>query len=173
MKKFYTAAVVFALLSVTAPAHAATIGPTDALDITFANGDTLSGEIGWWFDVYTPGFSFPFPGPSGLEFNGGPFFGPQGAPNGYTINGPFASVYAVLADVPDLTPNEFFLNSSFQSIVNGTPDGSPGIGGTVSCVSGCSVGATPLPAALLLFGSGLLALAGFAWWRKITSASRV
>jgi hypothetical protein len=74
-RKLAAAVALVALLTVTASARAATIGPTDALNITFANGDTLSGEIGWWFDVYSPGYSFPFSGPSGLEFNGGPFFG--------------------------------------------------------------------------------------------------
>jgi hypothetical protein len=39
------------------------------------------------------------------------------------------------------------------------------IGGTVNCVGGCDINAVPLPAALPLFGSGLLALAGIAWLR--------
>jgi hypothetical protein len=68
-----SAAVAFvALLIVTA--RAATIGPTDALNMTFANGDTLSREIGWWFDVYTPGYSFPFSGPSGFGVQRRPVF---------------------------------------------------------------------------------------------------
>jgi hypothetical protein len=81
-------------------------------------------------------------------------------------------VYAVLADVPDLTPNEFFLNSSFQSIVNGTPDGIPGVSGTVTCITGCSVAATPLPDALRMFGAALFALGGFAAWRSTAKTSR-
>jgi hypothetical protein len=35
--------------------------------------------------------------------------------------------------------------------------------GTVNCVVGCDVSAVPLPAALPLFGSGVIALAGLAW----------
>ena len=112
------------------------------------------------------GASFPFTGPTGLTINGYPFLGGQGAPNGYTINGVSASLYAILADVPNLTPNEFFLDSSYGSVVGGSPDGIPGVSGTVSCVSGCGVSAVPIPAASPLFGSALLALAGLAAYRS-------
>jgi PEP-CTERM motif len=51
-----------------------------------------------------------------------------------------------------------------------TLNGTPGVSGNVAwCVplSGeCGFTATPLPAALCLFGSGVLALAGFAWRRR-------
>ena len=44
------AAAVFALLTMIAPAHAATIpNAIEAVDITFANGWTLTGEMEWHY----------------------------------------------------------------------------------------------------------------------------
>jgi hypothetical protein len=111
------AAAVFVLLAVTAPARAMMVDPPPAIDkvnITFANGDTLTGEIGWFPPGDpNPGYSFPFIGPTGLTFNGGPYFRQAEAPNGYTIPGVLTGtdIYAILADVPYLTPNEFFLGN--------------------------------------------------------------
>jgi hypothetical protein len=46
-KKFCIAAAAFALLTVTAPGHASTTA-IDAVNVTFANGYTLTGEMGWF-----------------------------------------------------------------------------------------------------------------------------
>jgi len=178
MLRIFAAAI--ALLAVTMPAHAAPIpNPVEAVDITFANGWTLTGELTYVGDTFfTPtGYAFPHPGPTGLFLNGADLFATNGAPDGSSINGVWANpgnipghgsgpggtadLYAVLADLPNnLTFGDFFLN--------GTPnvftDGIPGVSGSVQCVSGCGV--APLPAALPLFGSGVMVLAGFAWRKK-------
>jgi hypothetical protein len=177
LSRIFVAAVLLAILTSTAPAHAAVVfdAVTEAVNITFANGYTLTGELNYdFFDSPTIFYGFPHPGPTGLFLNGADLFSTNGAPDGESINGVWANpgnipghgsgpgatadLYAVLADLPNnLTVGDFFLN--------GTPfvftDGIPGVSGSVECVNGC--GATPLPAALPLFGSGVMMLAGFAW----------
>jgi hypothetical protein len=175
MTKRFCAAAVFVFLTVTAPARASTTA-IDAVNVTFANGYTLTGEMGFFYDVFIPGYSFPVPGPTGLYLNGQGYFASCGAPDGSDLCGLFwnpppvppsgSPLFAViginLADVPNnLTFADFALLSSKLG-----PPLYAGVSGTVSCVSRCDINAVPLPAALPLFGSALLGLAGFAAYRS-------
>jgi hypothetical protein len=179
MKRIF-AAVLFALLITTAPAHATTVpNAIEEVNITFADGYVLTGQMQWQYfsggpyccglpGPPTPGYGFPSPGPAGLFLNGGAFVAGVPHADGVSLNAVFippgggpVDIYANLADLPNnLTVADFSINSSYPSYP--PTDGSPGISGTVSCVSGC-LSPVPLPVALPLFGSGVVALAGLAW----------
>ena len=58
------------------------------------------------------------------------------------------------ANLPNLTLSDFSLN------------GITARAGNISCVSGCDISSVPLPAALPMLSTGLLALMGFAAWRS-------
>jgi hypothetical protein len=93
---------------------------------------------------------------SGLYYNGPTTQNPQSLLETLTVN---------LADLPNLSISDFTLTNYGQSQLP-----TYAVSGGVLCASGCSVSATPLPDALPLFGSALLALAGFAAWRSRRSA---
>jgi hypothetical protein len=150
------------------------------VNITFANGAILTGEIDWNYDIFTPGYSFPQIGPTGLYLDGVPAFGACGAPNGSSLCTGFFStvtgqspphgfgphnIYAVLADLPNsLGPTDFFLDGSLD---NGFTDGIPGVRGSIRCVSGnCTLNPVPLPAALPMFGAAVAGLGGAGWWKR-------
>jgi hypothetical protein len=167
-KKFCTAAAVFVLLTLTAPARAASI--TEYINLDFGNGYTVIGNI-TFYDVpnYLGHPFFPcvgcrdVPPPANLYLNGSPLaaydgrFGdiwglgnPTGeplywlTPNGDSVDGLTSS----LGHLPT-TFADFFLNDS------------PAVSGDVSVV--------PLPAALPLSGTAILGLAGLAWRRRKVS----
>jgi hypothetical protein len=178
------AAVIFALLTVTAPAHAAYVNAIEAVDVEFANGYVLTGEMEW-ANVGGGHYAYPIEGPEGLYLNGAELFGLR-PPDGYSINGVFwtpppvnsgfynADIYAVVADLPNnLTVSDFYLNSTFASLVAGMPDGIQGVAGTVhTCSTETNCNVTPLPDALPMFGAALFALGGFAAWRSRWQQSR-
>jgi hypothetical protein len=174
------AAAIFTVFALTTPAHAAMVVPNaiEAVNITFASGDVLTGEMEWNYGVFdSPGYSFPGAGPTGLYLDGEAAFGGCGAPNGSSLcslffspdtgRGPIGpvNIYAVLAELPNsLTPADFFLNGT---ITNGFTDGIPGVSGSVSCVDGCpAVSAVPLPSTLPLFGTALAGLGGVGWIKR-------
>jgi hypothetical protein len=154
------AAAVFALLTVAAPAKAAGI-IEESVNLNFGDGYQAIGDFG----VLTNGFAcceFPT-----VEFDGSPvalsstftsepghlFYGNAGDP--------------FLYDLAFSSPQPFLAPTTFADFsLNGTV----AVAGDVSCISdngsACPFPAVPLPAALPLFGSGLIALAGFAVRRK-------
>jgi hypothetical protein len=158
------AAAVFALLTVTAPAHAAFVTLED-LNSNFGNGYQAIGEFGVLPNI--GGSEGPFPTlyfdssplavtPVFSEYEGHVFYGPPGSAPFGTYDFAYTGFVA-----PYFAPSTF---ADFR--LNGVP----AVSGTVSCISEegqpCSFpasAATPLPPALPMFGAALLALGGFAW----------
>jgi hypothetical protein len=156
MKRTF-AAVIFCLLTVTAPAHAVTV---EAINITFPTG-TLTGDLAFspccfpgnmlTLDLSLNGVGlFEVTGEPGSREFPALFWNPPPAPPTPTI---FATIAANFGDLP---PNPTFSDFTLNEAV--------GQSGTVSCVSGCTV--TPLPAALPLFASAMAGLGGVGWLRR-------
>jgi hypothetical protein len=162
------AAALFALLAVTAPAHAAYITQIDTLDLLYPNNTTLTGELfvspccggqGTFHNI-----SLSLDGQSAIFATGFEDYlytiFPSGEGNLSFITPPS---YIPGTEILYLSPSNIFLN------------GTPPISGTVtiSTETYCSylgydcttLSATPVPPALPLFASALLALAGFAAYR--------
>jgi hypothetical protein len=174
MTKKIAAAAVLALLTVSAPAHAAYVDTIDLeLNLTYpANpvGSRSGGQLTGTLDLdrniyYNPNTAALNPGdppygfgplPSQLYFNGNPLTldAPGTGNDGYLGDVFFYSgglPYALIintADIGDLTYLDF----------------AHATGGTVTVLS--ETYTTPLPAALSLFGSGLAGLNGAGWVRR-------
>jgi hypothetical protein len=167
------AAALFALLMTTAPAHASPIYLED-LSLNFGGGYTING--GMYFQLGmnpAPTFTFSFNGTpldlsSSFGSDPGHFFfdtspPPLPLPPGFL---PFEFDLARIDGIGPLFPpptsfSDFALND--VPAVSGSVSGDTiNFGaGAVSCAA-----PTPLPAALPLFGSGVIALAGFAVRRR-------
>jgi hypothetical protein len=160
-----TVATILALVALAAPAHAAYVETIDLDNVVFSGGDIVNGDVyintnlpfavntdqnlisidGLYFFVRT---GLTLNSVSGLYYNGPATQNPQSLLETLTVN---------LADLLNLSISDFTLTNYGQS--------SPptyAVSGEVSCASRCSVSATPLPAALPLFGSTLFALVNFA-----------
>jgi hypothetical protein len=166
------AAVLLALLSVIAPAHA-TFVTLESVDLNFGNGYQAIGD----FSVTSHGngsssSTIPF-----LYFDSSPLpvFPTFNSVPGHTAYGnppPFGQFD--FAFINDGSPN--FAPSTFSDFsLNGTVAES----GSVSCVATFALGSppngtpcaftpspTPLPDALPMFGAALLGFMGFAAWRS-------
>jgi hypothetical protein len=153
--KLCTAAAVFALLTVAAPAHAYTIA-IESLDLNFGNGYQETGNLGISVSKFpfVPCCEFPT-----LSFNGSPIpvanFASGEAGRLYQFSQPIPSTTYLLAFNSANFPNYTFSDFSLNGVTAVSGD-----------VSVASVSSLPLPAALPLFGSALLGLAGFAAARK-------
>jgi hypothetical protein len=165
---------MFVLLTMTATARAALV-TVEALDLTFANGFTLTGDLGL-APTMAPQDIFP---ENGLAVNGEASFIQTGEPDGVayrglfwnppgtsTINGPALDIAITvnLAALPNLTLSDITLSNLDAA---GQPTFAA-IAGTAVCVSGCSVSAVPIPAPLPLFACAVLSLGAFAWRRRVS-----
>jgi len=175
-KFFMALPVVAAVLSVTpASASPVTIGTVDPTVYVLADQGTFSG--GYSTNNYvTPGstftdvYSFEVPSSSGLN---------SAVTNNSFVWGDFTvnltglsdkimlgnTVVATSASDGTLFAN-LIANKIYNLVVTGTIDGNAG--GTYTV--GYSVSAVPVPGAFLLFGSGLIGLAGFARRGRKTAA---
>jgi hypothetical protein len=169
-KQLLAAAVVFALLTIIATsAHAAII--VESLDLTFGNGYQEIGNLsinggndipglqqyaplgGDYPTLYDNGSPVPLSGIGIPNVTPGETLALYGIP-GVTALTVFALTFNT-ADLPNLVFSDFALNGTVAT------------GGTVSCTSGCSVSAVPLPASLPLFACAVLSLGAFAWRRRV------
>lgn len=164
-------AAVALLALIAAPAHAAYVETIDLNNIVFSSGDIVNANVyintnlNLPFSVNTHQDLLSVDGlyffertrltsnsVSGLYYNGPTTQNPQSLLETLTVD---------LADLPNLSISDFTLTNYGQS-----QPPTYAVSGEVSCASGCSVSATPLPAALPMFGTALAALAGGAWFRK-------
>jgi hypothetical protein len=163
-----TVVAMLALLALTAPAHAAFVSSLDAdLNLNFGS-DTLIGSIGLEWQPGSKGGKVNdyVLTDSNLSLNGVPLLQTSAPPIAFPNYGttvevftkslaPFGLVvFGVNTNV--LPPNPTFSNFWLQ--------GAPATSGTVTVLSE-TLATVPLPAALPMFASGLLALAGFAFFR--------
>lgn len=164
--------VILSSVLITSHSYAAMLPDiTQAIDISFSNSWTLTGDI----TISTglgPSDKYNFYGPGGsnsLFLNGEGLFATNGGagiggnnviwwnpPNGPTYN---ASILLNLSDTPNQLVSDFTLVTGGNSYA--------GVGGTVSCVSGC-VANTPLPGSLPMFTLAL----GVLFFLAITSLRR-
>jgi hypothetical protein len=158
------AAALFALLVTTAPAHAGAVAVED-INLNFGNGYTADGRARF----FVPGMAefgpdFSSPNPLHLSFNGSsldlPFYLHAGLDHFFysSPTGPFLFDLVGFGFPPNFVFSDFSLN------------GVTAVSGNFDCISISVVGgsgtcpvSTPLPAALPLFGSGVMMLAGLAW----------
>src|ERR1022692_3289732 len=143
-KRFRTAAAVFALLTTTAPAHAALITDDDgypveveSLNLSFANNFTVTGDLGIGLGApsvvtYLPGFDLPNVYQNGILVPpiGGPF--ESNADAGYLLTVAYSLTFPTLpltspdyGDPLDLTASDIHL------------DGMTALDGTVTCIANC------------------------------------
>jgi hypothetical protein len=176
MKRIIVA--MLALLTVTAPAHAAFDDPTFApevlsLNLTYPDDLALTGDLD--IGLGAPGVAVyrPFSGNSSgltltpLSVNGSPL---TIVTSGLLGGGP-AYIYALDHSItfPVLTigdPN--YGNPLFLAPSDIQLDGLTALSGIVTCTSECqdAVAPTPLPAALPLFASAMAALGGVGWFKR-------
>jgi hypothetical protein len=173
------AAAVFALLTVAAPAHAAYVSDLVAnVDLNFGSSEELIGSIDLTRVTNPPKCCFSGPyflSASNLSFNGSPL-----TPVGIPLNaGKFGTVgwftsptnpswlFDLVVNTAYLSPNPTYVDFALGT-VSGFSVAGTATGGTVTVLS--ETLATPLPAALPLFGSAVLGLAGVAWYRGKVSA---
>jgi hypothetical protein len=167
------AAAIFALLAVTAPAHAAYVTELGAsVDLNLGSSTQLTGtfDLGW-LPVGFGGAAccrvndYYFTNPPSLSLNGVPV----------TLTGipenAFPSDGTIGIFVPSIGPLDFYIlgiNTNFlppnPTFANFLLDGSPATSGTVTVNS--ETLATPLPAALPLFGSAFAGLGGIGWLKR-------
>lgn len=142
------AAAIFALLTITAPAHAAVLDLTDSVNLNYLNDGNLTGTV-----TFTEGFPPTYYFISGdLSLNGTQLIQVPTGPN-----------LAIFVDpAPPTGPIFFSLPADFPNL---TPFDFGAISGTVTILSE-NVSPTPLPAALPLFGAALAGLGGVGWIRK-------
>jgi hypothetical protein len=179
MTKKLAIAVAFALLTLTAPAHAATIDANDIINLNFGNGLIASGSIAFnQIHLNSPYLSF-YPNPSvNLYLNGTPLprfqnpFPPLGDPYYFVDPLDFG---------PPNSPGDFFAELAWPagslptSVLDFTLNGRPAVSGDVTVTFTDELSPpspVPLPAALPLFGSAVLGLAGFAASRSRRATRR-
>jgi hypothetical protein len=162
------AAAVFTLLTMAGPTHAATVRLEDYIDLNylpgnpkFAAGGEFTGDIAF-LQVGPLGFGLA---PPGSWIGGGSL-----QRNGF----PITSFAASLICAPPIACAEYFVPAgpidSGEFIITVNSNHFPNLtyadfgadSGTVTIVSETGFSPVPLPAALPLFGSGVLALAGVA-----------
>jgi len=173
-KKFCIAVAIFALLAVTAPVHATTI-QWDLVNVTDTEGDGLS--FTGFFDFNGNGFSSNY----SLTVSGWQPTPVTATPSNSALNLASSQSSSGFALVPN--GGGIVCCGDTGVSVNGPLDGSvpalsiisgesyfytaPGVWVPLEgSIQEASVSATPLPPALPLFGSALLALAGFAAYRS-------
>ena len=164
---------MLALLAFPAPAHAAFVSALDAnLDLNSGSSTQLTGEIDlrWsptptWPNKF--GVNDYYITYSNLSLNGVPIVNTGIPPNALSDDGRTVAIFGG----PDFLA-VFGLNTNYlppdptfsDFVLGGLGGGTTATGGTVTVLS--ETLATPLPPALPLFGSALLALAGFAAWSR-------
>jgi hypothetical protein len=170
------AAVLFALLTVTAPAHSATLRwDVDAHDASGRPNRTVTGFFDYNsvlgqitnFNIAVAQFPTFTLNPTNAQVSIGNalILGPQTTNiefRNFALSETVFLQTAFLADFGQSNPRgyelDFFSDAS-------SPDGGFNLQGGLEL-------ATPLPAALPLFGSGMIALAGFAAYRSRRAALR-
>lgn len=174
------ATVIFSLFAATSPAHAAYVQTLNAnIDLKFDSSTELTGAIGLeWLPVGFMGahddrvVDYVFnPYPPDLSVNG-VHISPVGIPDD-AFPAPWGTI-GVLAPFGGTPFHAFGLNTSYllpdPTFANFLWDGTPATSGTVTVLS--ETIATPLPPALPLFGSGLIALAGLGYRKRRCEVSR-
>jgi hypothetical protein len=165
------AAALFALLAVTAPAHAAYVSYLDAdLDLHFINGDELTGNINLALNTpYAAAHLGPCQFGGNLSVNGIPVSRccdrRAGVPDTVVVlaTEQGGCCYDFIVNTAFLSPNPTYLDFGLGPVFDASYH-YKATTGTVTVLS--ETLATPLPAALPLFGSGIAALAGFGAWRR-------
>lgn len=178
------AAAIFALFAVTAPAHAVMVDYDDTLDanlnLNFGSSEHLTGELGLqWLPIVTGccRSSDYVLTSSNLSLNGIPLVSAGIPPNAGPANtvefftGPSGQLQVFPGnDFVILGLNTNFLppNPTFANFVLNRTHGTSG---TVTVNSEHLI-ATPLPAALSMFGTALAGLGGAGWWKRRRKVSR-
>jgi hypothetical protein len=162
------AAAIFALLAITVPpAYAYTFGIEDFnLNLTYPGSLNLTGNLN--IQLSAPSVPAYLPQQSSMLSVNGTLLSPliTGGP-GY-IYYPYDAITYFTLSLADLNYGDPLLLSPSDIQLNGLT----ALSGTVVCTANCAgaVSPTPLPAALPLLGSALLALAGFAAYRSRRAA---
>jgi hypothetical protein len=161
------------LFAVTAPAHAAYVDYIDTtLDLNFGSNQNLTGNLDLqWLPVGFGGAGCCrvidyIVTDSNLSLNGNPVGAPFNVQNAFPYNGTTVQVF-----IPNTPPLNFIVlgvNSNYlppnPTFANFLLNGSHATGGTVRVNS--EILATPLPAALPLFGTAIAGLGGAGWWKR-------
>jgi hypothetical protein len=168
-------AAALAFLALTAPAHAVLLPPgtiEETVNLQFNGGSDLAGTFDFTataggLAAYDPSYyytRFYVQGLSDLTLDGNHVttFEIDAGPLPY--NPAWVLLLGTGGISGDLTINTSYIQGlNFLDFALG---GTPAISGTVACVGGCDVNAAPLPPALPLFASGILALGAIGWRRK-------
>lgn len=177
LKILFVALTTFIGCRIALPAQAAFVTwDVSANSAAGYSHSTVSGAFTYNTETHTfPDFSITVSSFPGSDFA----LNPSNAVESYSPPAPFSSLGAAfgftqpqgLTDGVDILLGAGDLNQTYGSLpitffsqivaANGTPFFIPNIGGEITEVS-----ATPLPPALPLFGSALLALACFAAWSR-------
>jgi hypothetical protein len=169
--KIIPAALLLAILTSTAPAHAAYVSAINAdLDLHFINGDELTGNINLTLNTpYAAAHLGPWQLVGNLSINGLPVSTccdfRAGVPGTVAIlvMPPSGCCYDFIVNTAFLSPNPTYLDFGLGPLFDASYHYTA-TSGTVTVLS--ETLATPLPAALPLFGSGVMMLAGVAWRRR-------
>jgi len=164
-------AMVLTLLTVAVPVRAATITVDEFVNLSFGNGYTASGSLKLlYIPVYMGGTPFvpcldcqSQPPNLQLYFDSSPLAPYDGRYGDLRGLGNLTG-WPLLFLSPDLGVDGISVSSLDHvpaNFADFTLNGDPAIGGDVSTA--------PVPAALPLFGSALLGLAGLAWRRNIST----
>jgi hypothetical protein len=178
LTRIFTAALLLAILTSTAPAHAAYVSAINAdLDLHFASGDELTGNINLLLNPnpHAAAILGPWTGIGtslDLSVNGTPLnvlpgivasAGP--VPGIVAILGsPFGPEFDFIVNTAFLPPNPTYSDFGLRPYYGPFSGDPTATGGTVTVLS--ETVAAPLPNALPLFGSGVMMLAGFAVRRR-------
>jgi hypothetical protein len=179
MKTSLGIAIAVAVLALAAPASASPVTQLWDVTGTFDDGGTLSGYFTWTIDGYlsSANGSLDLTTSTGTTLAGTtyslpPSFPDGGAPtNGFVITNGYYQVLSLQFEYP-LTPGSTSPDpivvgaNSYECYSYGCPPGGTDGVDTRYFTGGSAVAATPVPAALPLFASGIGGLGFIAWRRK-------
>ena len=179
MKTILPIAVAIAVLAFVAPASATPVTQVWDVTGTFDDGGTLSGYFTWTNSNYlsSANGSLDLTTTTGATLLGTtyslpPSFPDGGAPpNGFVITNGYYQVLSLQFEDPltpgSTSPDPIVIGvNSYECYSYGCPPGGTDGGDTRYFTGGFAVAATPIPAALPLFASGIGGLGFMAWRRK-------
>ncbi|MGE0565867.1 MAG: VPLPA-CTERM sorting domain-containing protein [Pseudolabrys sp.] len=167
LRKIFLSAGLSVMLFIVMPTQAATI-TVEQIDVNFAGGFNATGSITFTQTLVYPQGYLALASPTiAMTLNGTPLLpAPHPLPGHGNLNLPLYF----------LTPPDFYYGVFFTWPLSDRPpthfsefllDGVPAISGTVTCGEvDCDIAATPLPAALPLFGAAVTGFAAFARRRR-------